>query len=222
MPAALQRPSMETPKHQFSFPRGHGRTVHEGIRDEASDPDPGERSRPRRTHEMGADRLRRASSSADGLKPVVDGIRKMLPFGSPKGAGQHEQTRRNTGGDARSQVDPPHGGTDARVPPRGRWRDQRPLRLRGYMDGPASRASILSAARGEGRLNGFPGALAVVLRHRIAGRRRRVSDTSPTGLSDATKVGKPAYSLGPHSVSPLRRLAGGCAPSDPRNGNGAP
>ena len=33
---------------------------------------------------------------------------------------------------------------------------------------------------------------------------------------------KPAYSLGPHSVSPLRRLAGGCAPSDPGNGNGAP
>ena len=27
---------------------------------------------------------------------------------------------------------------------------------------------------------------------------------------------KPAYSLGPHSVSPLRRLAGGCAPSDPQ------
>ena len=32
-----------------------------------------------------------------------------------------------------------------------------------------------------------------MLRHRIAGRRRRVSDTSPTGLSDATMVGKPAY-----------------------------
>ena len=27
---------------------------------------------------------------------------------------------------------------------------------------------------------------------------------------------KPAYSLGPHSVSPLRRLAGGRAPSDPQ------
>ena len=27
---------------------------------------------------------------------------------------------------------------------------------------------------------------------------------------------KPAYSLGPHSVRPLRRLAGGRAPSDPR------
>ena len=26
---------------------------------------------------------------------------------------------------------------------------------------------------------------------------------------------KPAYSVWPHSVRPLRRLAGGCAPSDP-------
>ena len=34
-------------------------------------------------------------------------------------------------------------------------------------------------------------------------------------LSDAATVGEPAYSLGPHSVRPLRRLAGGCAPSDP-------
>ena len=213
---------MDAPKHQFSFPRGHRHTVPEGIRDEASDPDLGEGSGLRKTHEMGSDRLRRPSSPTAGLKPVVDGIRNVLPFGSPKGAGQHDQTRRNTGGDARSQVDPPHGGTDARVPPRGHWRDQRPLRLRGYMDGPASRASILSAARGEGRLSGFLGALAVVLRHRIAGRRRRVSDTSPTGLSGARFVVQPAYSLGPHSVSPLRRLAGGCAPSDPRTGNGAP
>ena len=201
---------METLKHQFNFPRGHGRTVPEGIRDEAPDPDLGEGSSPRRIPERDADRLRRPSSPR--LKPIADGIRKMLPFGSPKGAGRDDQTRRNTGGDARSQVDPPHGGTDARVPPRGRWRDQRPLRLRGYMDGPASRASILSAECGEGRLNGFPGALAVVLRHRIAGRRRRVSDTSPTGLSEARFVVQPAYSLGPHSVSPLRRLAGGRAP----------
>ena len=60
---------------------------------------------------------------------MVDQIRRMPPFGSPKREERHDQTRRNTGGDARSQVDPPHGGTDARVPPRGRWRDQRPLRL---------------------------------------------------------------------------------------------
>ena len=43
----------------------------------------------------------------------------------------------------------------------------------------------------------------------------------PMGLSDATKVGEPAYPLGPHSVRPLRRLAGGCAPSDPYFANGA-
>ena len=44
----------------------------------------------------------------------------------------------------------------------------------------------------------------------------------PTGSSDAAIAGKPAYSLWPHSVSPLRRLAGGCAPSDPQSDNGAP
>ena len=165
---------------------------------------------------MGADRLRRPSSPTDGLKPIADGIRRVPPFGSPKGEGQRDQTRRNTGGDARSQLDPPHGGTGARAHRQARWRDRSPLRLRGYMDGPASLATIppLAALR-EARLNRLPGALAVVRRHCIGGSRRRVSDTSPTGLSDATKVGEPAYSLGPHSVRPLRRLAGGCAPSDP-------
>ena len=90
------------------------------------------------------------------------------------------------------------------------------------MDGSASLANIppLAALR-EARLNGFPGASAVVRRHCIGGSRRRVSDTAPTGLSAAAKVGKPAYSLGPHSVRPLRRLAGGCAPSDPYFANGA-
>ena len=213
---------METPKHQFDLPRGHGRTVPEGIRDGASDPDIGERSRPRRTHEMGADRLRRASSPADGLKLIADGIRRMLPFGSPKGAGQHDQARRNTGGDARSQVHPPHGGTDARVHRQGRWRAQSAIRLRRYMDGPASRASIPPPVLREARLNRFPGALAVVPRHRIAACRRRVSDPSPTGLSDATKVGKPAYPPWPHSVCLPEGLAGGCAPSDPQHRSGTP
>ena len=45
--ATLQRPSMETPKapvqHEGQhFPRGYGRTVPHGIRDEAADPDPGD------------------------------------------------------------------------------------------------------------------------------------------------------------------------------------
>ena len=143
---------------------------------------------------MGADRLRRPSSPTDRLKPIADGLRRVPPFGSPKGEGQRDQTRRNTGGDARSQVDPPHGGTGPRAHRQGRWRDQSPLRLRGYMDGPASLATIppLAALR-EARLNGLPGALAVVRRHCIGGSRRRVPDTSATGLSDAAKVGKPAY-----------------------------
>ena len=151
-----------------------------------------------------------------GMKPIADGIRRVSPFRSPKREGQHEQTRRNTGGDARSQLYPPHGRTGARAHRQGRWRDQSPLRLRGYMDGPASLATIppLVALR-EAGLNGFPEALAVVSRHRNAGRRRRVSDTSSTGVSDAAKAGEPAYPWGPHSVRPRRRLAGGCAPSDP-------
>ena len=78
------------------------------------------------------------------------------------------------------------------------------------------------AALREVRLNGFPGALAEVRRHGIGGGRRRVAAAAPTGFSDARFVVQPAYSLGPHSVSPLRRLAGGCAPSDPRTGDGAP
>ena len=219
---------METPKAPVQhggphFPRGHGRTVPDGIRDEAADPDPGDDPAPRRTPEMGADRLRRPSSPTDGLKPIADGIRRVPPFGSPKGEGQRDQTRRNTGGDARSQLDPPHGGTGARAHRQARWRDRSPLRLRGYMDGPASLATIppLAALR-EARLNRLPGALAVVRRHCIGGSRRRVSDTSPTGLSDATKVGEPAYSPWPHFACPQERLAGGRAPSDPRNGNGAP
>ena len=169
-----------------------------------------------------ADRLRRPSSPPAGMKPIADVIRRVPPFGSPKREGQHEQTRRNTGGDARSQIDPPHGGTGARAHRQGRWRDRSPLRLRGYMDGPASLATIppLASLR-EARLNGFPGALAVVLRHCIGGSRRRVSDTSAMGLSDACLGGEPAYPPWPHFACPRRELAGGCAPCDPPNANGA-
>ena len=90
------------------------------------------------------------------------------------------------------------------------------------MDGPASLASVPPpAALREARLNGFPGALAGVLRHRMGAGWRRLRDTSAAGLLDAAKAGEPAYSLGPHSVRPRQRLAGGCAPSDPRNAIGA-
>ena len=80
----------------------------------------------------------------------------------------------------------------------------------------------LAAGRASrGPLNGFPEARAGGLRHRIGGGGRGVSDTSAPGLSDAAKGGEPAYSLGPHSVRPRRRLAGGFAPSDPHIANGA-
>ena len=53
---------------------------------------------------------------------------------------------------------------------------------------------------------------------------RRVDPERPrlrrTGLSDAAKAGEPAYPLGPRFAGPRQGLAGGCAPSDPPNGNG--
>ena len=52
------------------------------------------------------------------------------------------------------------------------------------------------AALRQARLNGFAEALAVVPRHRNAGRRQRVSDTPPTGLSDAAKAGQASIPLG--------------------------
>ena len=90
------------------------------------------------------------------------------------------------------------------------------------MDGPARLASIPSAALREARLNGFPGGFVAVLRHRVGGGLRRPWDRSPQGLSDATKVEKPAYPPWPHSVCLPEGLAGGLAPSDPRSCNGAP
>ena len=123
----------------------------------------------------------------------------------------------------RSQVDQPHGRTGARVHRRGRSRHQSLLRLWECLDGPASPASVPPPAPlREVRLNGFPEVLAEVHRHRIGDGDRLVPDAAPTGFSGGRLVVQPAYSLGPHSVSPLRRLAGGCAPSDPRTGNGAP
>ena len=151
-----------------------------------------------------------------GLKPVADQIRRMPPFGSPK---RGRVARPNDAKRRRRrvvQVDPPHGGTDARFPRQGRWR--------GSVAAPASwvhgRPGIAGLHPAGGRasrgpLNGFPGALAGVLRHRIGGGRRRLSETSATGLSDAAKAGEPAYPLGPRFAGPRQGLAGGSAPSDP-------
>ena len=86
------------------------------------------------------------------------------------------------------------------------------------MDGPAVRPP---AAPREVRLNGFPGTLAEVPRHRFDGGGRRVLGTVPTGVFGAAYVAKPAYPPWPHSVCLPEGLAGGSAPCDPRNGNGA-
>ena len=148
-----------------------------------------------------------------GLKPVADQIRRMPPFGSPK---RGRVARPNDAKRRRRrvvQVDPPHGGTDARFPRQGRWR--------GSVAAPASwvhgRPGIAGLHPAAGRasrgpLNGFPGALAGVLRHRIGGGRRRLSETSATGLSDAAKAGEPAYPLGPRFAGPRQGLARGAPP----------
>ena len=180
------------------------------------------RPRPQKTPDMGADGHRRPSSPPPGLKPIAHQVRRMLPFGSPKCgrvAGPNEAKRRRR---RVVQFDPPHGGTDARFPRRGRWRGSVAAPAP-RVHGPPGIAGLHPAAgrASRGPLNGFPGAFAGVLRHPNGGGRRRVSDTSATGSSDAAKAGEPAYSLGPHSVRPLRRLAGGCAPSDPYFANGA-
>ena len=165
----------------------------------------------------------RPPSFAAGLKPSADGVRSVLPFGLPKREGQHERTSRDTGGVASSQVDPPQGGTGARAPLHGRWRDRSRLRLPECMDGPASPVSVLPpAALREVRLNGFPGAHAEVLLRGVGSCGRRVPGAARTGDFGAAKVGQPAYPPWPHSVCLPEGLAGGCAPCDPRNGNGAP
>ena len=145
--------------------------------------------------DMGRDRPRLTSVPTTGLKPMRDETRRMRPFGSPKGEGRHDQaSRRRTGGVASSQVDPPRGGTGASAQLHGRWRDRSPLRLLECMDGPAPLAFVRSpAAPREVRLNGFPGALAEVLRHRCDGDGRRVLDAAPKGVFGASKVGQPAY-----------------------------
>ena len=140
--------------------------------------------------------LKRPTSDSNAwpakMKPIADQVRRMLPFGSPK---RGRLARPNEARDRRRrvvQVDPRHGETDARAPRQGRgW---------GSVAAPASRvhgrpgiAGLHPAAgrASRGPLNGFPGALAGVLRRRIGGGWRRLSDTSPTGLSDARLAGEP-------------------------------
>ena len=137
---------------------------------------------PPRAPEMVSARLRWLSSSAVSLKPNEDGIRIASPFGLPR-EGQPERTSRRTGGVASSQVDPPRGGTGARVHRNRRLRDRSPHWP------PSDRHPRLR----EGRLNGFPGALAEVRRHRTGDGWRRVPDAASAGSLDARFVVQPAY-----------------------------
>ena len=141
---------------------------------------------------------------------MADETRRMPPFGSPRGTGRHDlASKRSTGGVASSQTDPPQGGTGARAQRHGRWRDRSPLRLPECMDGPAPLAFARPAgAPREVRLNGFPEALAEVLRHRVGGG-RRVPGAVPTAVFGASKVVQPAYPLW------VQRAGEGHAPSIP-------
>ena len=81
-------------------------------------------------------------------------------------------------------------------------------------------ASLHRAIVGDSRglLNGLPGAIAGVLRHRLGDGQRRPWDGSPQGMSDAVNAGQPAHPLGPRLARPRQGLVGGRAPSDPRAG----
>ena len=158
----------------------------------ASGPDLGDGPVPEAL-KVDVDRLRRPSSPPTGLKPIADELRSMLPFGSPKRGGQHEQSRRNT--------------EETHV---------------GRLIHPTAEPVPVPIDRGTGgisRRSGFggtwmarhPGALAVVRRHCIGGSRRRVSDTSPTGVLDAAKAVKPAYPLSYNGAGE------GLAPAPPSN-----
>ena len=189
---------METPKHQFdtrvgTSPMDTSAPSLRGIHGEAPDPNRADGSAPGSSrHGPGSDSA--AFGSEAGLKPMTDETRRMPPFGLPKGEERPERTSRRTGGVARSQFDPPQGGTGARAQAHGRWPDRSPLRLPECMDGPASPAfAPPPAALREVRLNGSPGALAEVSRHRRDGGGRRVPDAAPKGLSDAAYVVQPAY-----------------------------
>ena len=176
---------METPKHQFntrictspvdtSATSATVSVVKLPVRTARTDPSP-------EALDMGRNRPRLPSAAA-GLKPFADGIRNAPPFGLPKCEGQHERTRRSTGGVASSQVDPP---------PR---RNRCPCPSTSALAGSFAASVYVPppAALREVRLNGFPGALAEVPRHRIGGH-RRVPEAVPTGSSSVANVGEPAY-----------------------------
>ena len=156
------------------------------------------------------------------MKPIPDGIRRMSPFGSPKRGGAARPGEAKRGRRRVVEVDLSHGGTDARVPRQGRWRESVAAPVSRVLGRPGIAGLHPAAGRASrGPVNGFPGALAGVLRRCIGGGRRRLADASAPGLSNALKAGEPAYPPWPRFARPRRELAGGCAPSDPPNANGA-
>ena len=166
--------------------------------------------------------VREGTSSPSGLKPIPGQARRISPFGSPKGGrvarpNEAKRERRRV-----VQVDRSQGRTDVGAPRRGRWRGS-VAALASRVHGRPGIAGLYPAADrvSRGPVNGFAGALAGVLGHRIGGCRRRRPDTPPTGLSDACLGGEPAYPPWPRFARPRRELAGGCAPSDPPIANGA-
>ena len=156
------------------------------------------------------------SAPRAGLKPIADAIRRMPPFGSPKRgrvARPNEAKRRRR---RVVQVDPTHGGTDARVHRLGRAGRDRISRRTGFGGTwTASHRKLPSHRRPRSArpVERVPrsvrgGAPPPQLRRSPPdlGHSRRRACRTPLRL-------RAAYPLGPHSVRPLRRLAGGRAPS---------
>ena len=90
------------------------------------------------------------------MKPIADDIRRISPFGSPKGgraARPNEAKRRRR---RVVQVDPSHGGTDARVPRWGRWGDRLSAQASRVHGGPGIAGLHPAADRASrGLSNGF-------------------------------------------------------------------
>ena len=80
--------------------------------------------------------------STAGLKPTGNQFRRMLPFGSPKREGQHDQTRRNAGGDTYFRLIHPTAEPMPAPPERDAGGDQSPPRVREYMAGTTKPVSI--------------------------------------------------------------------------------
>ena len=149
------------------------------------------------------------------MKPTADELRKMPPLRVTGRAARPDEPKHRRKHVV--QFDPSTADLMPVVWPRSVA--ARAARVHGRPGVAGLHPAIDPASRG--LLNGFAGALAAVLRHRIGGGRRRHHDTPPTGLSDACLGGEPGYPPWPRFARPRRELAGGCAPCDPPIANGA-